>query len=718
VKAGAPKAGAPPLPQPPWPHVTAPEPAQRGWIHFAWILGETTGFLFVAVLLLAPGVLLVLTDQGKDLLQAVADGLADGGSLFDRTLVWLFAGAAFLGLQAWFWTRWIVEWRFGPRVIWPVSRYVVWAPRVLAVVPFVFLGAGFGLIGATDVRLWVLVAVGIAVAAFVGSRAWLEAHLRRAADNLAAANRLTASRAVHGSLRLGHDLVFWGSIALALAGLIAFWFWPVAPAQYFGPAGVGLLGVGLIIPLVTPAIVWGRSHAFATVPALLALSMLFSLWDDNHHVRVTRSCAEAACGREGVEAAFVRWRRALPADGPAVEPIIFVASQGGASRAGYWTAAALALLEEQTGGRFSRHVFAISSVSGGTLGAAAFLAAIHDQPDLAAKGQLRPRLQQFVAQDYLSPALGGLLFPDLLQRFVPFPFLPDRGTALERGWEAGWDKLCAARGAGCKADRMQSDFLDLWQNKATWLPILMVGGATEETGRPLLTSSVDFGEWRPDAPRDPALYVEAGDFHRVMQGRDVRLSTAILNGARFPYISPAGTLTRGQHVVDGGYFDAAGVETIRQLAQRLFDPAHPPPPPAPGERAVRLRPVYILLLNGEPAELSKKKGGQQDRFAQDLWGPVRGLYHGRSAHGERLIANLEEGRPGPAGDAATAPVFIRLQVCHRLAMDWVLSPKMTKTLRADLERDQPGCPNATGLRQVRELLGVPAPPQPASPPAR
>lgn len=45
-------------------------------------------------------------------------------------------------------------------------------------------------------------------------------------------------------------------------------------------------------------------------------------------------------------------------------------------------------------------------------------------------------------------------------------------------------------------------------------------------------------------------------------------STAILNGARFPWISPGGRLEGElgvQHVVDGGYFDGSGVQDARAI---------------------------------------------------------------------------------------------------------------------------------------------------------
>jgi hypothetical protein len=65
---------------------------------------------------------------------------------------------------------------------------------------------------------------------------------------------------------------------------------------------------------------------------------------------------------------------------------------------------------------------------------------------------------------------------------------------------------------------------------------------------------------------------QAGGRHRLM-----KLSTAALLGARFPYISPAGGI--GQHFfVDGGYFDNSGagitLELMEYLNRKLSDSSH------------------------------------------------------------------------------------------------------------------------------------------------
>ena len=63
--------------------------------------------------------------------------------------------------------------------------------------------------------------------------------------------------------------------------------------------------------------------------------------------------------------------------------MILVAVQGGASRAGYWTAVALSNLREAAkakGVDIDPHIFAISSVSGGSVGAVGYAAMLKSAP--------------------------------------------------------------------------------------------------------------------------------------------------------------------------------------------------------------------------------------------------------------------------------------------------------------------------------------------------
>src|SRR5262249_19531331 len=143
------------------------------------------------------------------------------------------------------------------------------------------------------------------------------------------------------------------------------------------------------------------------------------------------------------------------ADTAAVYPMVFISAEGGASRSGYWTALTLDRLQKDFGSfdkdckcdndsddnrTFASQVFAISSISGGSVGAAGYVAAV-SQNASPQKPENWPLLR-FAERDFLSPALAGLAYPDLIQHFIPIVFLPDGAEALERAFEQGWMQSC------------------------------------------------------------------------------------------------------------------------------------------------------------------------------------------------------------------------------------------------------------------------------------
>ena len=46
-----------------------------------------------------------------------------------------------------------------------------------------------------------------------------------------------------------------------------------------------------------------------------------------------------------------------------------------------------------------------------------------------------------LGKDFLAPTAAVMLFPDLVQRLLPVPFLDDRAMAFEKSWEAAWNEV-------------------------------------------------------------------------------------------------------------------------------------------------------------------------------------------------------------------------------------------------------------------------------------
>lgn len=291
-------------------------------------------------------------------------------------------------------------------------------------------------------------------------------------------------------------------------------------------------------------------------------------------------------------------------------PVYIVAAQGGGMYAAYQAATFLAQIQDGCP-NFAQHVFAISGVSGGAVGASVFTGLamenaqnvpINDVSPCGAAPAGRPtelanQVDTILSQDFLSPLISGALFGDFTARFSPTPIGRfDRARALERAFEGAW----------VRAERRVSRALSLEANEK--------GGAAEdyrqvfdgdEETNPLARGLLSY--WRPDgAP--PALFynttqVENGErmvfspipdlgelldsyalkveTNAAGETPDIRLSTAMVLSSRFPYITPAASMAIQPtndpdrptlpkvRLVDGGYFENSGIETAFDIMQQL-----------------------------------------------------------------------------------------------------------------------------------------------------
>ena len=257
----------------------------------------------------------------------------------------------------------------------------------------------------------------------------------------------------------------------------------------------------------------------------------------------------------------------------------------GGIRAAYWTANVLGALQDANG-QFADHVYAMSGVSGGSLGIATFAAMLKARQNDAQFKDRCTKQQQFSYQacshaflqnDFLAPAAGRMLYGDLIQRFLPFPVKAfDRATAIEQGWETAWQKLTGT-------DYFNEPFLHLYESQTKNIPVLFLNGTWVEKGYRTATSNV----------QQNADFLTIKDLYTVT-GQQLRLSTAVHNSARFTYVSPAARVTnaKGQtwgHVVDGGYFENSGTTTLAEAYQAMKRKA--------GERWATIRPIVLMITN-------------------------------------------------------------------------------------------------------------------------
>jgi len=284
------------------------------------------------------------------------------------------------------------------------------------------------------------------------------------------------------------------------------------------------------------------------VLALIAVYLLLiSPLNDNHAVRRLDG---PTAQRPGLDGAFTRWNaagkaRAELGGSPERHPLIVVATEGGGVRAAYWTAI---LLRPIAGGsaQFPRSPvrdqrclrrFAwrggIRPAAGARPSAVKCTTAPRFE-GLDAASPLGPNpaplvkcARDVLSHDFLAATIGAFLYPDLVQRFLPFTLLPDRAAAIERAWEIGWDKSVPAY-----AGRFAEPLVPFLANAgAARRPVLLLNG-TSVQHRPA-SDHQQHRRRRRHLPRRDR-------FPRGVSRASVRVSTAANNSARFPYIEPGG----------------------------------------------------------------------------------------------------------------------------------------------------------------------------------
>src|SRR5262249_53748432 len=242
------------------------------------------------------------------------------------------------------------------------------------------------------------------------------------------------------------------SFALALGALISIILAPDIYGEWLGSAAATFFGFAIIVPAGSLIVFLSHrcgSEAFTcdrgwepfqvSMPWLLILFLWAAITSnscDTHAVRLAHpKDSKAPAERLELPAAVKAWYDALPdnvRNSGGEIPFIIVAAAGGGSRAAYWTATVLGALEDEIPD-FHRYLFAISGVSGGSLGATVYRTLLKTPPDKLPekakclkdgsdirRGPYECAGQRVLSRDFLAPVVGSLLLPDLVQRFIPF----------------------------------------------------------------------------------------------------------------------------------------------------------------------------------------------------------------------------------------------------------------------------------------------------------
>jgi Patatin-like phospholipase len=367
-------------------------------------------------------------------------------------------------------------------------------------------------------------------------------------------------------------------------------------------------------------------------------------------------------------------------------PIYFVLANGGASRSGYWTASILANFEDRTKEKFSRHLFCLSGASGGSVGTATFFSLLRAKKELKKEQDttVTTATIKFLESDFLTYTIAHLLGPDIFRNIFPVNFVADRASAL----------ACAMEQASGENSFMYnrfavrfSSFIPQKGQKDYHLPLICINTTRMQDSRPGVISNLNITE-------DAAIFNNRVDVLGLLnEDEDLKLSTAVVLGASFPYISPAGRINSqfktdsGSHYfVDGGYFDNSGAGVVNEMIIAMNNMLNDKNDTDFKKYRNRIEFHVIHISNNEPKKLSFV---QINPIANDLLAPLRtllGSYGTQTTINDQRLKNFLKDLYG--NDTHYTNIDLYKNNPHiKYSMNWVISRSQLDSMTSNLNRN-------------------------------
>lgn len=640
---------------------------------------------FVFVLLGIGCFAFVATEQGQDMLQAMRE-------FFYSTHkgLWYFVKFS-IGLLAWSTITWCAS-----RILLLVldihtktdKGITEWSirhlPPVLGAVPL--FGMAFAFFKLDAAAATIIYAVLGIVAYFTFTR--LE-------KRFAKKNRSFFSSHAQHLGRIASLCVEWG-FGLTILLFLLFVFLPVEWdfAEWLQPGTI-------IVAALAGWMVLGNVLVYVSIrtrlPVFVVLglySIICSLWNNNHAIRLTESPVKPV--RQEIKPHFKEWlkRRVNLHPGEETIPVVIVASQGGGIRALDWTGSVLDELNHTVPG-FSNHIYAISGVSGGSVGGAMYASYLHDKLDD------REKLKTLCSSDYLSGITSAMLYPDMFQKVIPFKVgMFDRARFIEDSWSDRYKELFNDR------NTLDNGFLSLWNSDDSRyrVPSLFLNSVLAESGQKAIVSNLKL---------DPRHFQDAIDVIDSI-GSDIPVKTAALCSARFPYVTPGGKISMGNgyggHLIDGGYLENTGTVTAMNLVTLLnaylLDKADTMDVKQTDKARVA---VIMLYVQNDAFSMDKPLPAT---FMNDLLIPPTGFLGAWDREGLALREQMKQMSIQLDRPMHFIPILLNREPVTevKLPLSWYLSPGAADEIQRQAgnisKEEEPDNLNYKNYVRLRDLFGV------------
>ncbi|HEY8931652.1 MAG TPA: patatin-like phospholipase family protein, partial [Mucilaginibacter sp.] len=441
--------------------------------------------------------------------------------------------------------------------------------------------------------------------------------------------------------------LFFGAIVILvlislIPGDINMFEWMAAPGLLCGSFACWI-GIYVGVLYIDYALL--RKKIFSIRALLLVLFLCSSYFNNDHPVRYNNEPAKPRIAfKRHFEAWFTEYKKEMDRDAQFYQrkgkyPVVFICAEGGALRTGAYTAIFLDKLQDTLASHninFKRAVYAMSGVSGGSLGLGYYNATnfINKPADFNKDfGEDTTAAQRFFIHDFLSPVIGKMFYGDLLNLFIPFHINRlDRAIGLEQSWEYAYKTLLKDKTQNTFAGNFLAPYDTATKSP---LPLLMINTTEVESGNQAWVTNVTPGN---------IIFAESRDLLGGKISKGLNYSTAINFSSRFPLFSPGGMLSGTKtvkkasgkdttfgwklHYIDGGYYENTGAGSMLELLTQI---KHSP-------LGRQIYPVVIYLrFSDNPADKNSTIN-----FGNELSEVISGIYNTRSGRSTMAVQQLNE----------------------------------------------------------------------------
>lgn len=494
-------------------------------------------------------------------------------------------------------------------------------PRILAATPYlIFAWAYWGVNGFTDgrvIKILIVLLIGAVHIIYLCYRTDIIAKSKRIATPGDARFALPEKTDVRIVVRAQHltNTTRFLIPAVFIGAFLYAWLTAKSVPSLDGKPGLVIL-CGLIFYTVVSLFIMYISNwlKFPFFTFLLVLALIFFLPHNNNHAlaKLKDSSLDSQIDQRLPDSLYFKeWLNYkldnhLLFEKDSVIPVFLVAAEGGGIRACYWTSQVLKKIH-LAHPEIYNNTFAVTGASGGTVGLSFFYNYIFEKSKQGAPALNSPEfyapLDTITASDFLTGVTYGFLFPDLMQRLLPWPIRSfDRAAFLNKSFS-----LAFARHTYVNEERstlLDQSILTPWlkDGQPYRRPVILFNSLYVEEGQKAIFAPYKISkDYYEDA-------LDVLDATKML----VPMKEGMVSSARFPAITPPGLMMQrvnGKeekfgHLVDGGYFENTAVQTAQQTVMMMKSMLR-----RMDTRSKKIVPVIISLSYGSDTSIHKTPMG-------------------------------------------------------------------------------------------------------------